>query len=86
MEGRTLAVEKAKRGRARTPTPGRYHGPPKRDGPRRDDRRRYDDDRRRYDDRRDPRDYRARSPRGDYRNGYDRGSFFYNHAPLPIPD
>ncbi|KAJ7572802.1 hypothetical protein C8J56DRAFT_987047 [Mycena floridula] len=28
--GRPLVVEKARRGRARTPTPGRYHGPTKR--------------------------------------------------------
>lgn len=28
--GKTLAIEKARRGRARTPTPGRYCGPPKR--------------------------------------------------------
>ncbi|KAK0554613.1 hypothetical protein OC845_000645 [Tilletia horrida] len=31
--GRTLRVEKARRARARTPTPGKYHGPPKRDEP-----------------------------------------------------
>ncbi|EJD49742.1 hypothetical protein AURDEDRAFT_112522 [Auricularia subglabra TFB-10046 SS5] len=29
--GKTLSIEKARRGRARTPTPGRYYGPPKRD-------------------------------------------------------
>ncbi|BGP58117.1 hypothetical protein JCM8202v2_005774 [Rhodotorula sphaerocarpa] len=28
---RTMNVDKARRGRARTPTPGAYHGPPKRD-------------------------------------------------------
>lgn len=28
--GKTIKVEKARRGRARTPTPGRYRGPPKR--------------------------------------------------------
>ncbi|KAF9031487.1 RNA-binding domain-containing protein [Hymenopellis radicata] len=28
--GRTLVIEKARRGRARTPTPGKYYGPPKR--------------------------------------------------------
>jgi len=28
--GKTLAIEKARRGRGRTPTPGRYYGPPKR--------------------------------------------------------
>ncbi|GAA6059943.1 hypothetical protein JCM10212_003083 [Sporobolomyces blumeae] len=31
LMGRTMNVEKARRGRARTPTPGQYHGPPKRD-------------------------------------------------------
>ncbi|UZJ53212.1 hypothetical protein CBS101457_002532 [Exobasidium rhododendri] len=29
LQGRTLSVQKARRGRARTPTPGRYFGPPK---------------------------------------------------------
>lgn len=29
LMGRTMNVEKARRGRARTPTPGQYHGPPK---------------------------------------------------------
>lgn len=29
LSGRTLLVQKARRGRARSPTPGRYHGPPK---------------------------------------------------------
>jgi hypothetical protein len=32
-EGRTLSIEKARRARPRTPTPGKYFGPPKR-GPR----------------------------------------------------
>ncbi|KAM0747757.1 RNA-binding domain-containing protein, partial [Meredithblackwellia eburnea MCA 4105] len=32
LMGRTMNVEKARRGRARTPTPGQYHGPPKREG------------------------------------------------------
>lgn len=45
IEGRTLSIEKARRARPRTPTPGKYFGPPKRDPtePRRggyDDRRR----------------------------------------------
>lgn len=31
LSGRTLSVQKARRGRARTPTPGRYFGPPKRE-------------------------------------------------------
>ncbi|KAF2863309.1 RNA-binding domain-containing protein [Piedraia hortae CBS 480.64] len=29
-EGRTLSIEKARRSRPRTPTPGKYYGPPKR--------------------------------------------------------
>lgn len=32
-EGRTLSIEKARRSRPRTPTPGKYFGPPKRDDP-----------------------------------------------------
>jgi len=82
--GRNLAVEKARRGRARTPTPGRYNGPNRNERFRRDfrdrpyDRPRYDRDRgydrdreRRYDDRRrDNRDYDR--PRYDDRGGrYD---------------
>ncbi|KAK0917675.1 separin protein [Friedmanniomyces endolithicus] len=31
-EGRTLSIEKARRAKPRTPTPGKYFGPPKRDG------------------------------------------------------
>ncbi|TPX15115.1 uncharacterized protein E0L32_004673 [Thyridium curvatum] len=30
IEGRTLSIEKARRGKPRTPTPGKYFGPPKR--------------------------------------------------------
>ncbi|OJA19272.1 hypothetical protein AZE42_04496 [Rhizopogon vesiculosus] len=30
LMGKVMAVERARRGRARTPTPGRYYGPPKR--------------------------------------------------------
>ncbi|KAK8161544.1 hypothetical protein IWX90DRAFT_272588 [Phyllosticta citrichinensis] len=30
IEGRTLSIEKARRARPRTPTPGKYYGPPKR--------------------------------------------------------
>jgi len=30
LMGKVMNVEKARRGRARTPTPGRYYGPPKR--------------------------------------------------------
>lgn len=33
LEGKRLGVEKAHRGRPRTPTPGRYYGPPKRGKP-----------------------------------------------------
>lgn len=41
IEGRTLSIEKARRARPRTPTPGKYFGPPKRESrPRYDDRRR----------------------------------------------
>ncbi|ROT34814.1 RNA-binding domain-containing protein [Sodiomyces alkalinus F11] len=32
IDGRTLSIEKARRARPRTPTPGKYFGPPKRDG------------------------------------------------------
>ena len=32
IEGRTLSIEKARRRRPRTPTPGKYFGPPKRGG------------------------------------------------------
>ncbi|GKZ52583.1 hypothetical protein AnigIFM60653_001184 [Aspergillus niger] len=67
IEGRTLSIEKARRSRPRTPTPGKYFGPPKRDfrgghrGGRGD----------RYDDRRGP--YGGSWRRGDdYRYGrYD---------------
>ncbi|KAL1977030.1 hypothetical protein VTN31DRAFT_3312 [Thermomyces dupontii] len=86
IEGRTLSIEKARRSRPRTPTPGKYYGPPKRDhrygrGRRYDDRRgyggrRYDDYRRgRYDsyDRRDRdrRDYGGYGGR-DYGRDYPR--------------
>ncbi|KAL5640281.1 hypothetical protein ACGC1H_007526 [Rhizoctonia solani] len=59
LEGSALRVDKARRGRARTPTPGRYQGPPKRDE-RPYSPREYDYRYSRYDDR----DY--------YRRGYDR--------------
>ncbi|KAL8830398.1 MAG: hypothetical protein Q9191_001451 [Dirinaria sp. TL-2023a] len=48
IEGRTLSIEKARRARPRTPTPGKYFGPPKRDDFRGGRGGRYD----RYDDRR----------------------------------
>ncbi|KAL0952117.1 hypothetical protein HGRIS_008746 [Hohenbuehelia grisea] len=54
LMGKVMNVEKARRGRARTPTPGRYYGPPKRlDGERPYDPRPYDSRYSRdYDDRR----------------------------------
>lgn len=70
IEGRTLSIEKARRARPRTPTPGKYFGPPKRGdfrGPSRGGYRdRYDDRRGGYPPRRD--DYRS-DYRGDYRGG-----------------
>ncbi|KAK4241443.1 Serine/arginine-rich splicing factor SR45a [Achaetomium macrosporum] len=73
IEGRTLNIEKARRARPRTPTPGKYFGPPKREP------------RGRFDDRRRGgyggygggygRDDSYRGSRGGYRDdrGYDRG-------------
>ncbi|KAJ7443247.1 hypothetical protein B0H11DRAFT_2093147 [Mycena galericulata] len=85
MGGKVINVEKARRGRARTPTPGRYYGPPKRgDGERPYDPRPYDS---RYS-----RDYDDRGGRGggrggrydDYRGGggrdYDRGGRDYDRG------
>ncbi|KAF9425966.1 hypothetical protein BGZ94_007071 [Podila epigama] len=76
LHGRAMSVKLAKRGRARTPTPGEYRGPPKRDT----ERRMTD----RYDHYRaprgpDPRDYRGGlvrdygrpSPYDRYDRGYD---------------
>lgn len=60
IEGRTLSIERARRARPRTPTPGKYFGPPKRSDFRRPPPGRFGD---RYDDR-----------RGGYgRRGYDDG-------------
>ncbi|QVM09353.1 hypothetical protein D8B26_004015 [Coccidioides posadasii str. Silveira] len=85
IEGRTLSIEKARRNRPRTPTPGKYFGPPKRDfrGPPRGGRfERYDDRRggygygRRHDDgyrhgRYDSYNERSREyGRRDYRDDY----------------
>jgi transformer-2 protein len=79
LEGRSLSIEKARRARPRTPTPGKYFGPPKRDPrPGRFDR--YDDRRRGYGGggyggggyRDDP--YRYRGGGGDRRD-YDRGGY-----------
>jgi len=59
--GRVLTIEKARRGRARTPTPGKYFGPPKRDGPPR---------------RGPPRDYdRGYGGRDRYEGGGGRGGY-----------
>lgn len=82
-EGRTLSIEKARRARPRTPTPGKYFGPPKRDErgpPRGGPRDRYDVSRNRTSldieqtltqsqDRGPPRRYDDR--RGGYRDRYD---------------
>jgi len=78
LMGRTLSIERARRGRARTPTPGRYYGPPKRrESERPYDPRPYDSRYSRDDDRRRPR-YDERPPR-DYERGgyrdYDRGGY-----------
>ncbi|KAH9950978.1 hypothetical protein B0H21DRAFT_411367 [Amylocystis lapponica] len=68
--GKTMTVEKARRGRARTPTPGRYYGPPKRH----EYERPYDP--RPYDSRYTRVDEPRRRPRydDDYRRDYDRGA------------
>ncbi|RDW71207.1 transformer-SR ribonucleoprotein recognition motif containing protein [Coleophoma cylindrospora] len=71
IEGRTLSIEKARRSRPRTPTPGKYFGPPKRDDPRGPPPRFGD----RYDDRRGG-GYRGRDDYGGGYRGYrgdDRG-------------
>jgi transformer-2 protein len=86
LMGKTMNVEKARRGRARTPTPGRYYGPPKRS----DFERPYDP--RPYDSRYS-RDYDDRGGRGggggrggrydDHRGGgrdYDRGHRDYDRG------
>ncbi|KAL1587991.1 hypothetical protein WHR41_03293 [Cladosporium halotolerans] len=66
-EGRTLSIEKARRARPRTPTPGKYFGPPKRD----DRPPRGGGYRDRYDDRGYGRRYDDRGPRGPPRDRYD---------------
>jgi len=73
LMGKVMNVEKARRGRARTPTPGRYYGPPKRsDFERPYDPRPYDSRYSRdYDDRRGS----GRGRHDDFRGGgrdYDR--------------
>ncbi|KAG0238747.1 hypothetical protein BGW42_002613 [Actinomortierella wolfii] len=92
LHGRAMAVKKAKRGRARTPTPGQYRGPPKRSshppsyyggGDRRVER--FDS---RYDPRYDPPDYRG--PMRDYRpspyDRYDRDHYDRWMGPRPRYD
>ncbi|KAK7055759.1 hypothetical protein R3P38DRAFT_2760933 [Favolaschia claudopus] len=80
LGGKMMKVEKARRGRARTPTPGRYYGPPKRgDNERPYDPRPYDSRYARdYDDRSSRRggggrydDYRGGGGRDDYRRRDD---------------
>lgn len=81
IEGRTLSIEKARRARPRTPTPGKYFGPPKRDGGPGGRGGRFDDRRPRggygggYGGRDDPYRYRGGSDRRDYDRGYDRGGY-----------
>lgn len=72
FEGRTLSIEKARRSRPRTPTPGKYFGPPKRDDFRRGPPGRFDDRRpprggRYYDDY----DRRGGGGGGGYSSRYD---------------
>ncbi|KAL7273466.1 hypothetical protein RUND412_003670 [Rhizina undulata] len=75
FEGRTLSIEKARRSRPRTPTPGKYFGPPKRE----DDYRRGPpssryEERARYPPRRNYDDYDRGYSRYDDR---DRGDRYY---------
>lgn len=74
-QGRTLSIEKARRARPRTPTPGKYYGPPKREfggGRGRGGPPRYGD---RYDDRRGGGGYGRRDDYG------SRGSSRYDDRP-----
>ncbi|ORY93258.1 hypothetical protein BCR43DRAFT_496595 [Syncephalastrum racemosum] len=95
VDGRMITIEKARRSRPRTPTPGRYYGPPKR-GPRppRGGDPRYDRYyERSYMDRYDPPRYERggydrydrgydRYERGGY-DRYDRGYDRYDRRPPP---
>ncbi|EKM48719.1 uncharacterized protein PHACADRAFT_266187 [Phanerochaete carnosa HHB-10118-sp] len=96
LMGKTMTVTKARRGRARTPTPGRYYGPPKHHGSRPDERpydpRPYDSRYSRggprgYDDYGPPRARRAAYD-DDYRGGrdYDRGYRDYDRGYDRAPD
>ncbi|KAF7375387.1 OPT-domain-containing protein [Mycena sanguinolenta] len=90
LGGKVIKVEKARRGRARTPTPGRYYGPPKRgDNERPYDPRPYDSRYARdFDDRGGRRgggrydDYRGGGGGRDYgrRDDYDRGGRDYDRG------
>ncbi|KAA8567534.1 hypothetical protein EYC84_008010 [Monilinia fructicola] len=90
IEGRTLSIEKARRARPRTPTPGKYFGPPKRDDPRGPPRGGWGGDR--YDDRRRGGGYRYEpygggryGGRDDRDRGYSRRDRDdYNDAPRGI--
>lgn len=76
LMGKVITVEKARRGRARTPTPGRYYGPPKRhDNERPYDPRPYDSRYREYDDRYGRYGGGGRGRYDDYRREYDRGGY-----------
>ncbi|EDU50187.1 alternative splicing regulator [Pyrenophora tritici-repentis Pt-1C-BFP] len=87
-QGRTLSIEKARRARPRTPTPGKYYGPPKREfggrggrgGPRGYGDR-YSDDRRGGYGRRD--DYGSRGSRYDDR-GYGGGGRRDDYGPRGV--
>ncbi|KAI8803514.1 hypothetical protein BJ742DRAFT_828570 [Cladochytrium replicatum] len=73
LHGRIMTVERAKRTRARTPTPGHYQGPPKR---RDDPRDRFEPRVDRYDPRHDPRYDRGPPPRGGSYGYPDRGGYY----------
>jgi len=90
LDDKTIGVEKARRGRARTPTPGQYHGPAKVrpapygrpfDGPRREDRFGGPPPRR-YDDRRGPPPHGSMAAQP-MRGGYDdrRGGGYDDRRP-----
>jgi len=88
LMGKAVTVEKARRGRARTPTPGRYYGPPKRsDRERFYDPRPYDSRYARdfdHDDRRGGRGGGGGSGSGKYEDrprDYDRGYRDYDRGP-----
>jgi len=81
--GKAITVEKARRGRARTPTPGRYYGPPKRS-----DRERYYDPRpydsryaREFDQEERRHGGGGRGRHDDRPRDYDRGFREYDRGP-----